>query len=199
MSWRCRPAHPPGKGPFANASTRASLCESRTTLYQASWRHRRGDRAGRASLRTMSWPRSNSACRGSASRSRHRSRALVHQKGELLLLSLGAPTMFGRHAADRGGAGRAAARRRGGFLGANAGLTDTAHGRSRAAIVRKRCACCCGSTRTLGKPHSSLTRGDFLLYEGFLAAPTCDWAHPARLRRGRARRVFERSRRGNYI
>ncbi|WP_429501183.1 tyrosine-type recombinase/integrase (plasmid) [Robbsia andropogonis] len=47
------------------------------------------------------------------------------------------------------------------------------------------------ATRTLGKPLSSLTREDFLLYEHFLAAPTDDWADPALPRRGRARRLFE--------
>src|SRR5579863_10202016 len=31
------------------------------------------------------------------------------------------------------------------------------------------------ATQTLGKPLSSLTREDFLLYERFLAAPTGDW------------------------
>lgn len=56
------------------------------------------------------------------------------------------------------------------------------------------------ATRTLGKPLSSLTREDFLLYERFLAAPTADWIDPARPRRGGARRLFggplaERSRR----
>jgi integrase/recombinase XerC len=47
------------------------------------------------------------------------------------------------------------------------------------------------ATRTLGKPLSSLTREDFLLYEQFLAAPTGDWADPGRPRRGRARRLFD--------
>ncbi|KVD77433.1 tyrosine-type recombinase/integrase [Burkholderia ubonensis] len=56
------------------------------------------------------------------------------------------------------------------------------------------------ATRALGKPLSSLTREDFLLYERFLAAPTADWADPALPRRGGARRLFdgplsERSRR----
>ncbi|WP_232232594.1 tyrosine-type recombinase/integrase [Cupriavidus sp. amp6] len=56
------------------------------------------------------------------------------------------------------------------------------------------------ATRTLGKPLSSLTREDFLLYEQFLAAPSADWADPALPRRGGARRLFngplsERSRR----
>lgn len=55
-------------------------------------------------------------------------------------------------------------------------------------------------TRALGKPLSSLTREDFLLYERFLAAPTEDWTDPALPRRGGARRLFdgplaERSRR----
>ncbi|WP_296655265.1 tyrosine-type recombinase/integrase [Paraburkholderia sp.] len=47
------------------------------------------------------------------------------------------------------------------------------------------------ATRTLGKPLSSLTREDFLLYERFLAAPTGDWADPARPRRGGTRRLFD--------
>lgn len=47
------------------------------------------------------------------------------------------------------------------------------------------------ATQTLGKPLSSLTREDFLLYERFLAAPTEDWADPALPRRGRTRRLFE--------
>lgn len=47
------------------------------------------------------------------------------------------------------------------------------------------------ATRTLGKPLSSLTREDFLLYERFLAAPSGDWADPARPRRGTARRLFD--------
>ncbi|MDE1008121.1 integrase [Paraburkholderia fungorum] len=47
------------------------------------------------------------------------------------------------------------------------------------------------ATQTLGKPLSSLTREDFLLYERFLAAPTGDWADPALPRRGRARRLFD--------
>ncbi|MFM0197761.1 tyrosine-type recombinase/integrase [Paraburkholderia strydomiana] len=46
------------------------------------------------------------------------------------------------------------------------------------------------ATRTLGKPLSSLTREDFLLYERFLAAPAGDWADPARPRRGGMRRLF---------
>ncbi|KVR74218.1 tyrosine-type recombinase/integrase [Burkholderia ubonensis] len=56
------------------------------------------------------------------------------------------------------------------------------------------------ATRALGKPLSSLTREDFLLYERFLADPAEDWADPALPRRGGARRLFdgplsERSRR----
>lgn len=56
------------------------------------------------------------------------------------------------------------------------------------------------ATRALGKPLSSLTREDFLLYERFLAAPTSDWTDPMLPRRGGARRLFdgplaERSRR----
>lgn len=56
------------------------------------------------------------------------------------------------------------------------------------------------ATRALGKPLSSLTREDFLLYERFLAAPAADWIDPALPRRGGARRLFdgplaERSRR----
>jgi integrase len=47
------------------------------------------------------------------------------------------------------------------------------------------------TTQTLGKPLSSLTREDFLLYERFLAAPTGDWADPDLPRRGPARRLFE--------
>ncbi|MFP6560362.1 tyrosine-type recombinase/integrase [Paraburkholderia sp. B3] len=47
------------------------------------------------------------------------------------------------------------------------------------------------TTRTLGKPLSSLTREDFLLYERFLAAPTVDWTDPTLPRRGGARRLFE--------
>ncbi|MFM0474000.1 tyrosine-type recombinase/integrase [Paraburkholderia strydomiana] len=47
------------------------------------------------------------------------------------------------------------------------------------------------ATRTLGKPLSSLTREDFLLYEQFLAAPAGDWADPARPRRSTARRLFD--------
>jgi integrase len=47
------------------------------------------------------------------------------------------------------------------------------------------------ATRTLGKPLSSLTREDFLLYERFLSSPTGDWADPARPRRGAARRLFD--------
>lgn len=43
------------------------------------------------------------------------------------------------------------------------------------------------ATRTLGKPLSSLTREDFLLYKRFLAAPTADWTDPALPRRGGAR------------
>ena len=56
------------------------------------------------------------------------------------------------------------------------------------------------ATRTLGKPLSSLTREDFLIYEQFLAAPSADWADPVLPRRGGTRRLFdgplsERSRR----
>jgi integrase len=47
------------------------------------------------------------------------------------------------------------------------------------------------ATQTLGKPLSSLTREDFLLYERFLAAPTGNWADPERPRRGRTRRLFD--------
>jgi integrase len=47
------------------------------------------------------------------------------------------------------------------------------------------------ATQTLGKPLSSLTREDFLLYERFLAAPTGDWADPDLPRRGRTRRLFD--------
>ncbi|WP_035486551.1 tyrosine-type recombinase/integrase [Paraburkholderia xenovorans] len=47
------------------------------------------------------------------------------------------------------------------------------------------------TTQTLGKPLSSLTREDFLLYERFLASPTGDWADPQRPRRGRTRRLFD--------
>lgn len=47
------------------------------------------------------------------------------------------------------------------------------------------------ATGTLGKPLSSLTREDFLLYERFLAVPTGDWADPHRPRRGRTRRLFD--------
>lgn len=47
------------------------------------------------------------------------------------------------------------------------------------------------ATRVLGKPLSSLTRDDFLLYERFLAAPTVDWVDPALPRRGGARRLFD--------
>jgi integrase len=47
------------------------------------------------------------------------------------------------------------------------------------------------ATQTLGKPLSSLTREDFLLYERFLAAPTGDWVDPARPRRGGNRRLFD--------
>ena len=47
------------------------------------------------------------------------------------------------------------------------------------------------ATRSLGKPLSSLTREDFLLYERFLAAPTGDWTDPGRPRRGTARRLFD--------
>ncbi|WP_321865460.1 tyrosine-type recombinase/integrase [Paraburkholderia tropica] len=47
------------------------------------------------------------------------------------------------------------------------------------------------STNTLGKPLSSLTREDFVLYEQFLAAPSADWADPERPRRGRERRLFD--------
>lgn len=47
------------------------------------------------------------------------------------------------------------------------------------------------ATRTLGKPLSSLTREDFLLYERFLAAPTLEWADPNLPRRGRVRRLFD--------
>lgn len=47
------------------------------------------------------------------------------------------------------------------------------------------------ATQALGKPLSSLTREDFLLYEQFLAAPTGDWADPTRPRRGGARRLFD--------
>ncbi len=48
-----------------------------------------------------------------------------------------------------------------------------------------------GATRALGKPLSSLTREDFLLYERFLTAPTTDWTDPALLRRGGTRRLFD--------
>ena len=47
------------------------------------------------------------------------------------------------------------------------------------------------ATRTLGKPLSSLTREDFLLYERFLADPAADWADPALPRRGGSRRLFD--------
>ena len=47
------------------------------------------------------------------------------------------------------------------------------------------------ATRTLGKPLSSLTREDFLMYERFLAAPGGDWTDPAQPRRGTARRLFD--------
>ncbi|CAE6910354.1 Tyrosine recombinase XerC [Paraburkholderia domus] len=47
------------------------------------------------------------------------------------------------------------------------------------------------ATGALGKPLSSLTREDFLLYERFLAAPSGDWADPERPRRGGTRRLFE--------
>lgn len=47
------------------------------------------------------------------------------------------------------------------------------------------------ATRTLGKPLSSLTREDFLLYERFLAASTGDWADPVRPRRGGTRWLFD--------
>lgn len=47
------------------------------------------------------------------------------------------------------------------------------------------------ATQALGKPLSSLTREDFLLYEQFLAAPTGDWADPTRPRRGGTRRLFD--------
>ncbi|MCW3663691.1 tyrosine-type recombinase/integrase [Burkholderia cenocepacia] len=47
------------------------------------------------------------------------------------------------------------------------------------------------ATRALGKPLSSLTREDFLLYERFLAAPTDDWADADLPRRGRTRRLFD--------
>lgn len=47
------------------------------------------------------------------------------------------------------------------------------------------------ATQTLGKPLSSLTREDFLLYEQFLAAPTGDWADPTLPRRGGTRRLFD--------
>lgn len=47
------------------------------------------------------------------------------------------------------------------------------------------------ATQALGKPLSSLTREDFLLYEQFLAAPTGDWADPARPRRGGMRPLFD--------
>lgn len=47
------------------------------------------------------------------------------------------------------------------------------------------------ATRALGKPISSLTREDFLLYERFLAAPTADWADSTLPRRGGTRRLFD--------
>lgn len=47
------------------------------------------------------------------------------------------------------------------------------------------------ATQALGKPLSSLTREDFLLYERFLAAPTADWTDPDRPRKGSTRRLFE--------
>ncbi|PRY09096.1 tyrosine-type recombinase/integrase [Paraburkholderia sp. BL25I1N1] len=47
------------------------------------------------------------------------------------------------------------------------------------------------ASQALGKPLSSLTREDFLLYERFLAAPTGDWADPVRPRRGGTRRLFD--------
>ncbi|MGP8437858.1 tyrosine-type recombinase/integrase [Paraburkholderia fungorum] len=47
------------------------------------------------------------------------------------------------------------------------------------------------ATQALGKPLSSLTREDFLLYERFLAAPTGGWADPDRPRKGSTRRLFE--------
>ncbi|TDN59149.1 tyrosine-type recombinase/integrase [Paraburkholderia sp. BL10I2N1] len=47
------------------------------------------------------------------------------------------------------------------------------------------------ATQALGKPLSSLTREDFVLYEQFLAAPTGDWADPTLPRRGGTRRLFD--------
>ena len=47
------------------------------------------------------------------------------------------------------------------------------------------------ATRALGKPISSLTREDFLLYERFLTAPTADWTDPALPRHGGTRRLFD--------
>jgi len=47
------------------------------------------------------------------------------------------------------------------------------------------------ATQALGRPLSSLTREDFLLYERFLSHPDADWADPALPRRGRARRLFD--------
>ncbi|PMS21574.1 integrase [Trinickia dabaoshanensis] len=48
------------------------------------------------------------------------------------------------------------------------------------------------ATHALGKPLSSLTREDFLLYERFMAAPSADWTDPALPRRGGARRLFDK-------
>ncbi|MFC0696546.1 site-specific integrase [Paraburkholderia humisilvae] len=46
------------------------------------------------------------------------------------------------------------------------------------------------ATRELGKPLSSLTREDFLLYEHFLAAPSLDWINPLPSRSGSSHRLF---------
>jgi integrase/recombinase XerC len=47
------------------------------------------------------------------------------------------------------------------------------------------------ATQVPGKPLSSLTREDLLLYERFLASPSGDWIDPEQPRRGRTRRLFE--------
>lgn len=47
------------------------------------------------------------------------------------------------------------------------------------------------SARVAGKPLSSLTREDLLVYEAFLSNPSGEWADPTLPRRGANRRLFE--------
>ena len=47
------------------------------------------------------------------------------------------------------------------------------------------------SIRVLGKPVSSLTREDLLVYESFLVVPPSEWTNPEQTRRGKDRRLFD--------